>query len=139
MGSKSGSISLFGVLFWGALVYNCFFTGDDSDDKKVEVVADSSPVVSEQLKESFSDIKKELKESFVILKEELSKAGDELSNAGVQLKEELSAAKDEAKDAIKTDPPKEELLEIEPEPDLKEDKLKSLDDEPKPETKMKKL
>lgn len=120
-----GGIGLFGILFWLYIIYNLFFSNDDADDKKAVIVDNSSPEISEQLKESFADVKKDII-NFTV------EAKKEFDSLKVEIGEDLERKKKKEKDEIinRTQDKKSEQ---------KEDKLNSLDNESEPKTKMKKL
>jgi hypothetical protein len=78
MANKEGGIG-FGSIVMGIIFYNIFFGGDDdADDKKVEIVEDERPAITEQVKESIDNLKPEAKEVLSKAKDEFNKIKEEL-------------------------------------------------------------
>lgn len=137
--SSSGGIGIFGIMFWGWIIYMIFFNSDDKDDKKAEVTLNDDPSVTEILNKSISDLKDSVEDAVKIVKKDIVKSMKDVSEDVVEIKEEIKEEVSKGKEEIIT-PPKEIHVVAEVEPEKKEESFKPLDNKPeaKPTT-MKKL
>lgn len=130
--SSSGGIGIFGILFWGWIIYMVFFSSDDKDDSKVKITINDDPSVTDVLKQSMSDIKTEIEISINAIKKDIVKSMKDVSEDVVEVKKEIK------EEVIPS--PTEIRVVTEVEPEKKEEALKSLDNKPEPlPTTMKKL
>jgi hypothetical protein len=72
LSSKSGGITLGGSLFWMFIMYQCFFAGNDKDEKTAEVTSTTDKVI-EQVQTTIDNIKPEAQALFDKAKAEFGK------------------------------------------------------------------
>ena len=118
MSKSSGGILSLPMIFFLIFMYSFIF--DDDDETNVEVKVNKSPIVSQDVKDKFNDVKETFKEVIDQAKEELI---SEFNKEDPQ-KEIINQAKEEV---ITSEEKKEEP------------KFNSLDQPPKPEEEMKPL
>jgi len=79
MAKEDGFPFPFGIIFFGIVMYNLFFGGDDVDDKKIDIIENSKPEIEEVDKSKKSVVDKlvsKVKEEFKNTKEEIENDND---------------------------------------------------------------
>ena len=116
MSNSGGSFFSIPTIVFLIVMYNIFF--DDDDEKKpVEVKINKSPIVSQDVKDKFNDVKETFKEVIDQAKEEFYGSKEPVKELINQAKEEVITSKEKKE----------------------EPKFNSLDQPPKPEEEMKPL